>query len=189
MKIRISPFTYLFYAILLVFSHDRAVFATFSAVLIHEAAHLAVIALCGCTVVGMTVTPMGLSIQRTGITGHLQDIAIHLAGPLANFALACIWGWNFGSDSLPVSANLFFGLLNLLPIEALDGAKALTALLACRLEESACRRIGRWVSGTFLFILWLFASAELLMLDGSPSLLFFCVGLFLSSDHRESKTD
>lgn len=160
-----------------------AVVATFSAVLIHEAAHLTLIALCGCSVEGIEVTPMGLSIRRTGITGHLQDLAIHLAGPLANFLLASVWIGSIGIDTLPAAANLFFGLLNLLPIDALDGAKALTALLACKLDERACRRVVRWVSDCTLFLLWLFACAELLMLDGSPSLLFFCIGLFLARIH------
>lgn len=179
MKFHISPLTYLFYAFMLLICHNLAVIAALSAVLVHEAAHLLAIAICGCSLESIDATPLGLIIRRTGITGHVQDIAIHAAGPIANLLLVCIWTRTIGSNSLPVAANLFFGLLNLLPIQSLDGGKALSALLAYKLDESTCSRIGRWVSNSALFILWLIASAELLMLDGSPSLLFFCIGLFM----------
>lgn len=180
MKINISPFTFLFYALLLVFCHDRAIVASITAVAIHEAAHLCVIALCGCTVEGIELTPIGLTIRRIGLTGHLQDLAINLAGPLANLAVAIIWTLAISADSLPVAANLFFGLLNLLPIGALDGGKAIESLLSLRLSEQISHSVCRFLSAICLFLLWLFAAAELLMLDGSPSLLLFCVGLFMA---------
>lgn len=180
MKIHISPFTYLFYAILLLFCHDQTVVAGISAVAIHEAAHLSVIALCGCSIECVELTPIGLTIHRTGLTGHLQDLAINLAGPLANLSVAAIWSLTALSGTLPVASNLFFGLLNLFPIAALDGEKALSALLSLRLSEPQSRRICRVLSSIALLLLWMLSSAELLMLDGSPSLLFFCVGLFLA---------
>lgn len=178
MKLKISPFTYLFYALLLLFCHDLVVISTFTAVVVHEAAHLVVIALCGCTIECIDITPIGLTIRRTGLTGHLQDIAIHLAGPTVNIAIASVWIFCYRADSYTAAANLFFGLLNLLPIESLDGGKALLAMLACKLSEHTARLITQVLSYITLFILWLLAAAELLMLDGSPSLLFFCLGLF-----------
>lgn len=184
MKINISPFTYLFYALMLLFCHDRAVIASISAVVIHEAAHLSVIALCGCSVESIEVTPIGLTIHRTGLTRHLQDAAIHLAGPLANLSAAAVWTLVFGVDSLLVSANLFFGLLNLLPIASLDGSKALSALLACFFSEMRCQKICRTLSNLFLLLLWLLSAASLLMLDGNPSLLFFCIGLFMAQNTK-----
>lgn len=181
MKINISPFTYLFFALMLLFSHDRSVMAGISAVVVHEAAHLAVIALCGCRVERISVTPIGLTIRRTGLTGHLQDIAIHLAGPMANLTVAGVLTPLFeNAQAMPITANLFFGWLNLLPITALDGSKALAALLALRRSEMRCQQVCQALSNICLFLLWMLACAELLMLDGSPSLLFFCIGLFLT---------
>lgn len=181
MNIKISPITYLFYALMLLISHDRTIVAGVSAVLIHESAHLAVIALCGCQINRIDVTPIGLSIQRIGITSHLQDVAIHIAGPMANLAVAGLFAIACqNTDLLPVSANLFFGLLNLIPIETLDGGKVLSALLARRLSISGCQFICQSLSKVFMFILWMLSAASLLMLEGSPSLLVFCVGLFIA---------
>ncbi len=187
MKIRISPFTYLFYAILLLFCHDQTVVAGISAVAIHEAAHLCVIALCGCSVDSIELTPIGLTIHRTGLTGHFQDFAINFAGPLANLSVAAIWSLTALSGTLPVASNLFFGLLNLLPITALDGGNALSALLSLRLTEMRSRRICRVLSDIALLLLWMLSAAELLMLDGSPSLLFFGVGLFIAQINESAR--
>lgn len=163
---------------MLLFFHDQAIIASLTAVILHEAAHLALIGLCGCTIDCIEVTPIGLTIRRTGLTGHLSDIAIHLSGPFANLTTALVWMTVCGTDTLTFAANLFFGLLNLLPIKSLDGEKALYALLAIFLSESYCRRACRIISNLFLLLLWMLSSASLLMLDGTPSLLFFCIGLF-----------
>lgn len=187
MKLHISPFTYLFYAFMLLFCHDRTVIASVSAVLIHEAAHLAVIALCKCRIEHITVTPIGLSIGRTGLTSHLQDFAIYFSGPLANFAAAGILAFCFGqTDLLPITANLYFGLLNLLPIEALDGGKAFSALLSIQLHERLCRCVCKILSCVCLLLLWMASIAILLMLDGNASLLLFCSGLFCSQVNNRS---
>lgn len=181
MKIQISPYTYLFYALLLLVNHDRSIVAEIAAVFIHETGHLLVISLGGCKVDGVTITPIGLTIKRTGLTGHRQDVAIHLAGPFTNLSTALILTvMGCDIDSLPVSANLFFALLNLLPITPLDGGKALSSLLSLIFSHRVCQSVCRYLSYGCLFMLWLFAAAELLMLDGSPSLLLFCIGLFIS---------
>lgn len=170
---------------MLLLSHDKTIIAGITSVIVHEAAHLTVIALCGCTVEGIEVTPVGLIIQRIGLTGHLQDIAIHLAGPLANLGMAGIlYALSMDAQALPVTANLFFGLLNLLPIETLDGGKAFEAMLATRLSELRCLRVCRLLSNTCLLLLWMLSAASLLMLDGSPSLLIFCVALFVASMNK-----
>lgn len=180
MKVRISPITYLFYAIVLLFCHDVVIIASLTAVVIHEAGHLIVIVLCSCTIECIDITPLGMTIRRTGLTGHLQDVAIHLAGPTINIVIALVWMLCQNADSYTVTANLFFGLLNLLPIDSLDGGKVLYALLACRFNERSARLISQALSFFFLFLLWLLAVSDLLMLNGTPSLLFFCVGLFSS---------
>ncbi len=183
MKVQISPLTFCFSALFLLLNHDRSLIAGLCAVIIHEAGHLIFIGLCGCQLEKLCITPIGLTISRSGITSHLQDLFINLSGPLFNLAAAGLFYWLAPSAAnlkLSVTANLYFGLLNLLPILSLDGGKALKSLMMIKWMSALTERICQIISAFFLFLLWLLSAALLLMTDGSPSLLLFCIGLFLS---------
>lgn len=84
--------------------------------------------------------PYNLRNQRWG------PVAVALAGPLGNFALALIFGLMvqfLGPSilsmvlSVVVYANVVLGVFNCLPIPPLDGSKLLFALLPTRASEQA----------------------------------------------------
>ncbi|MBQ8288631.1 MAG: site-2 protease family protein [Clostridia bacterium] len=179
MKLHLSPLTLIYFALCLLFSHDMTLVAICSAVLIHELTHLTVLWLAGGSAALLTVTPMGLSIERIGLLSHRGEILLSLLAPVANLLLAALYAY-LNLDPCAVEANLGFGLLNLLPIYPLDGGKALSSILSVRLERESTERIVSWVSMLFLLFFWLLAVAVALVLNGGLSMLILSVGLFLS---------
>ncbi len=85
------------------------------------------------------VNPIYFSDQRWG------DLKVALAGPVANFTIALIFGLIIKFISLPedflmiativVFYNIALGIFNLIPIFPLDGSHVLFALLPERFEE------------------------------------------------------
>ncbi len=177
MKIHIPARTVLFWAVCLLFSHRIDAVAAITAISVHELTHLTVLWAGGGRAIALTVTPLGLTIERSGLLSHWGECVLSLSAPLCNLLLALLY-WHWELAEWAVAANLGYGLLNLLPIVPLDGGKALEALLSVRLCESFTQRIMGTVSAVTLFLLWLFAIAVALVLDGNLSLLFFCAGLF-----------
>ncbi|MBQ8382858.1 MAG: site-2 protease family protein [Clostridia bacterium] len=171
--------TLIYFALCLLFSHDMTLAAVCSAVLIHELTHLTVLWLAGGSATSLTVTPMGLSIERSGLLSHWGEILLSLSAPLANLLLAALYAY-LRLDSCTVEVNLGFGLLNLLPIYPLDGGKALMALLSIRLERDKTEKIVSCISILVLLIFWLFAVAVALVLNGGLSMLLLSAGLFIS---------
>ncbi len=179
MKLHLSPLTLIYFAICLLLSHQLTLAAVCSAVFVHELVHLIVLWMAGGRAVSLTVTPMGLSIERAGLLSHIAEVILSLSAPVANLLLAAIYA-RFSLDPCTVEANLGFGLLNLLPILPLDGGKALKACLQRYLTPASAERTVRCVSSVCLLLLWLLAVASALVLDGSMSLLLFSVGLFFA---------
>lgn len=188
MKLNLSPMTLLYFAFCLLFSHELSLTAICSAVLIHELTHLLVLWLAGNRAKSLTVTPMGLSIERVGLLSHRGELLLSLSAPIVNLLLAALY-LHFALDPCTVDANLSFGLLNLLPIYPLDGGKALSAALGMRLDKDKTERIVQTISMLFLIAYWMLAVAVALVLDGNLSMLILSVGLFLSiaDIHRSHK--
>ena len=180
MKLHLSPLTLLFFAIYLLVAHDLTLVATVSAIVIHELTHLIVLQLCNGRAARLSITPLGLSIEREGLLSHWNEVWLSLSAPLINLVLA---GLFFAGDvsMYAVYANLSFGLFNLLPIYPLDGAKALFAALAHWCSHDRATVIGRGISLTVLFLFWLFSIALALFYDGNLSLLLLCAALFFSN--------
>lgn len=179
MKLYLSPLTLLYFALGLLFSHELSLVAVCTAVLIHELTHLIVLWLAGGRAASLTITPMGLSIERIGLLSHRGELWLSLTAPIANLLLAALYT-HFAFDPCTVEANLSFGLLNLLPIYPLDGGKALTALLSVRLDRDKVDRCVRGISLVFLVLFWLLAVAVALVLNGGLSMLMLSIGLFIA---------
>ena len=168
MKLNLSPLTLLFFALYLLTTHDLTLIFTVTAIVIHELTHLIVLYLCNGHATKLTVSPLGLSIERTGSLSYNQEAMLALSAPLVNLILAGVFYINRLSP-YAVSANLSFGLFNLLPIFPLDGAK----------EHADC--FGRVLSAVFLFGLWLFSIALALFGDNNLSLLLLSAALFFAN--------
>jgi Zn-dependent protease len=85
------------------------------------------------------INPMNFNDQRWG------DLKVALAGPLANFSIALIFGliikFVYLPDSFLIIAttvvfyNIALGIFNLIPVYPLDGSHVLFSLLPDRFEE------------------------------------------------------
>lgn len=100
------------------------------ACVLHECGHWAAIVLLGGRVSFLRLTAVGAEMEldpRRSLT-YGREAAAALAGPAVNLLLAWLAaraGWY-----LFAGMNLCLGLLNLLPIRALDGGRALFCVLA-----------------------------------------------------------
>lgn len=143
---------------------------------LHEGGHLLVLHLFRQTPVAVTVGLWGLRIERRGgvTLNYRQSAAVALAGPAVNLlgALLC-------RRLLPVFAatQLAVGVLQLLPIEPLDGGQALQNLLCCFLPEDTVERVMLWVSAAVLFPLFLLGFYLLLISGRNFTLLALCLYL------------
>lgn len=91
----------------------------------HEAGHFAAMYACGCRPSAVSIGVFGVSVkQRPEYFGNRVGALTALAGPAVNIVsfavLLPLCGW-----SVPTLVHLVMGVFNLLPIEALDGGRAL----------------------------------------------------------------
>ena len=153
---------------------------------LHEAGHLVMLASFGVKPSCVRLCPFGAVIGAdTALLPPVKEAAAALAGIAANafFAAVCLpTGLALGQSYLLFFgvANAVLGAVNLFPVPSLDGAKAMSCLLAEKLPpdraETAADIIGE------LALLFLAAlSVYLIHLGGGNfSLLIFCTALFLS---------
>ena len=184
MKLHLSPLTLLFFALYLLAAHDLTLVATISAIVIHELTHLIVLLLCNGRAARLSITPLGLSIEREGLLSHWNEVWLSISAPLMNLVLAGLF-FAGGVSPYAIYANLSFGLFNLLPITPLDGAKALFAALSHWCSQDTARLVCKVISLTALFLLWLFSIAFALFYDGNLSLLLLCTALFFSNTSND----
>lgn len=123
------------------------------ACLIHELGHLFIIRMFGGRVRMVNLTAVGAEInpEYRKPLPYRKELITAVAGPLANilFAVASAGVGQY----LFTGFNLCFGLLNLLPIHALDGGRILACCLNVHcffVAESICRFISTLFSGIML---------------------------------------
>ena len=141
MKIRIEPgfavFTLLVYALV-----GELVWPFFWAAGVHELSHLAAVWLLGRKVKIVTLRFADGQIM-TAPMGYVEEAACALAGPAAN--LLCCWLFRFWAPAF-AALSLLLGCYNLLPVEPLDGGRALRAAIAPVFGHDAAQRASLAVS-------------------------------------------
>lgn len=117
------------------------------AALIHEGGHLLVMVLCRIPPAVVAVRPFGvLILEKSGSRRtYWKDGLVALGGPLANGITAVLLfllqgGTRWASSPL-LMANLALGVFNILPVESLDGGRALSALLSGHCSPSRTERV------------------------------------------------
>jgi Zn-dependent protease len=131
----------------------------FVSILVHELAHAATIAAFGFGTSHVVLGGMGGVTINERRAKHWQDMLISAAGPFSSFALAFIVFLIIQRSTfvhrdpmfaalmpMLLSANILWGLFNLLPVPPLDGGRALRNLLRIFLRERIAFVIAVWIA-------------------------------------------
>lgn len=145
---RISPGFLLLLAFLFYLDEDGLLLPAALAALCHECGHALAVWLWGGRVRAVRLTCVGaeMALDGAGLGEPLPAFTCALAGPAVNFLLAgaaARLAVELGEGAwLFAGLNLALGCFNLLPVEALDGGRALRALLPRRAwAEELCRGV------------------------------------------------
>lgn len=158
-----------------------------TAAALHEAGHLAAALRFGAPIEGIYLQPFGINIRirESCAVSYPADACIALAGPMASLAAAAaafgysaIFGLGEGSAFF-LMTNLLLMSLNLLPVDTLDGGRALRALLLMRMLPDAADRICFTVSVIVLCPLCFAAVWAALRSGYNFSLIAVCLFLLL----------
>lgn len=150
---QISPGFLLLLAFLFYLDEDGLLFPAALAAACHELGHVLAVWLWGGRVRRVCLTCVGAEMRLEG--AHLGEtlpaLTCALAGPGANFLLAAgsarLAGALGEGAWLFAGLNLALGCFNLLPVEALDGGRALRALLPRQIwAERLCRGVSALLS-------------------------------------------
>ncbi len=147
----------------------------------HEAGHFLALLLCGGRPVFISVGIFGVRVEQDvhAPMGYGKNLLVSLAGPAVN-AVCCLVLWIGGAvGSVPFMVHSTMTLMNLLPVEPLDGGQALFCALAPHMDEPKAARVLLVVS--VLTVLPLAAAGFYVLLRSGYnfSLLAVCVYLIL----------
>ncbi len=124
-------------------------FAGICAAFFHETGHIVAILFCKRHITSIRLSVFGAEIRQEGYRAESlkKDIAVSLAGPFMNLFLF-VWFWILSGNILfPfAAANIALALVNLAPVEPLDGGQALYAALCLCINENTALRVLEWVS-------------------------------------------
>lgn len=181
-KIRVTPPTVVFFAMLILLDRTALSLMPLCAALCHELGHLAVMRAVGMNVREVRITVFGAEIRApAGYKNELARAAVYVAGGAANIISALIVlaiGFDGEYAELFVACSLALAFINLLPIRSLDGGCILEALIS-HFAPTHAYAVVTVVSAASLAILWLVAVYILLVCGGNLSLLLFSGCLFV----------
>lgn len=181
MRIRASFF---FFALLfsLFISHSFEALALFIAAVLHELGHVLAAYLCDIPLDELRLGAFGASITpKYGLSSYKKEIFLALGGPLSNVVCAVLilpFAKSGGFSELIFAASLFLSLVNLLPIDDLDGGRVLKCALLQKLSPSSVDRACSIISFFLVLTVWLISVYLLLRRSLSLSLFTFSLSLF-----------
>lgn len=152
-----------------------------SAVLLHEAAHIAAMCFLHAPPLSAELSALGCRIildPQKRLT-YRENILVSLAGPSVNLLSFFVMAVSGMPGHLFASASLTLGILHSLPVEPLDGGLALHAFLSERLDPVRAGKLSFAVSLTVLFPLAVLGFLVLLYTRYNFSLLALSLYLML----------
>jgi Zn-dependent protease len=173
---------------------DSVVFIVllFACVVLHEFGHIFVARHFGIATPEVTLLPIGgVASMQSLPEKPAQELAIAIAGPLVNFAIAIVLLLLVGQinsadfarlDNPHVSllarlaaANVFLAVFNLVPAFPMDGGRVLRALLAMKFGRPRATQIAATIGQAFAFVL------GFLGLFGNPLLIFIAIFVYVAA--------
>ena len=141
-EVRISPWILVTLGLSVLSGTGSALLSVLVAALCHESGHLLALWIYHVPVESVTVTPIGAVIRAPGQDrlSYGQDLVATLAGAMVNFALALLFARGTG-EYLCAGANFILGVYTLLPIQGLDGGRALYLTVAWATEPFTAQRV------------------------------------------------
>ena len=174
----------------LTFFSPKWVAAVSVAVILHEAAHLAACRALGIEVLDIRALPWGLTASAPVIHEPFAQIAVSVAGPMANFFLlffcpAISKYISKDASELFALANISDGVLNLIPALPLDGGIMLKALLCSRF--GIVRGFGYMMRLTLIVSCIIVALGVCIFIVSGDNFSFVMAGVFMLINTRHEK--
>ncbi len=155
------------------------IFSWLVAVVVHELFHYCALRICGCEVYSLMVTPAGVVMETSHLTG-MKGIVCYLAGPLGGFLL-CVFAKYF---PLLAICGFLQSIFNLIPVRPLDGGQALETALKCVMSVNNVEIILSFAGKLVFFTGILVALVAVFVLKTCLPLLLF--GFFLIRYNRNT---
>jgi len=115
--------------------------------------------------------------------GYWQEGIAALLGPGVNLLLAVMFAWSEGGQEFS-RLNLVLGCFNLLPVQQLDGGRALWAMLAYFTYPASAEWITGFLDGVFTLVL---LSGGLLLFFYSKNITLILIAAWIVSPHLKAK--
>ena len=144
------------------------------AVLVHETAHILVMAAFHIGLREITFHGCGIRIRpQTTLASYSRELAVLMAGPLANITMWLIL--HAAGPEQAAGAQLILGVFNLLPCSRLDGGAVLSCILAASgLAHCGAERILR-----FTAVITVLAAAAAGLMLGVKNFTYYALMLYL----------
>lgn len=163
---RIHPAGAVIFGFALLFCPSTEVLAAAAALLLHEAAHLLAMRLCGVQNCVVELTPFGgmadaLAFERLPCVRQMICAAAGVAASAAAFAISSPFEWKGGLVAAFSKMNGSLLAVNCLPVWPLDGARVLVALAGVLGKEHTVRKalaFLAWFLGICLAMLGLYGA-------------------------------
>lgn len=184
-KISISFLFVLMLCFLLIVDATGFMSLSLFAVLIHETGHLLAMHFVGCKPREINLQFLGLLIVGTPLTSPKQQFVVTFFGPFANIVTFCLFLALYFVSKLEVllifaAINLILALINLLPINGLDGGTLIFILLE-RFFGTKAKIIYAIISLAFSMAAVAFSTFLFFKIPQNPSLLLLSIYLFAIS--------
>ena len=181
-KIKLS-FSGAIMVLALFLTHSYLSLAALLAAFLHELGHIITAKIYSIPLGELKLSIFGASLTpKAMLCSYKKEIILCFSGPLVNLISALIFSPFLKTDnaffSLFISASLFLGILNLLPIYEFDGGRILFCILSTRYSLKIATNTIKITSFFLIFTLWSLSVYLLLRLSSSISLFIFSISLF-----------
>lgn len=175
--------TFMFWAVItlmLLLDRTNTCFIAVISAFLHEIGHLAVMFIFSSMPEKLTLGVFGMRIDKKENTlSYKKETLVSLAGPIVNFIIftAFYMIYNFKAEEIFLKIsfiNLLMGSFNLIPIEPLDGGRAIKNVLSAYCDEQHIDRINDILTFIFLFLLFIVSVFVIKRSGYNFTLLIFC---------------